>query len=700
MYKEKGGQTFKCQERSDREITCNLPKVGEGHYYNMAVDFNTSQIVETDEIKDTDILSSSVVPEDQVWERPRPLEGYKKKRIRELRLMTDDPEYYDPELEEYREQEWHRREYGVWFMNNGKPTYLTGSHYLYLTHWRIDVGYPHFRGTDLEYYYFLAYVEQDPYSRGMIEMTKRRFGKTFRAGVFIYDYCSRNSKVYGGIQSKTAPDAKTKVFGQAIVEPFQTLPDFFIPVYDQDQGFRAKSKMSFFKTNKKGRVSFEDLIREEGEELASWIEPRSQKAAAFDGEKLHRYLRDECFKLEEEDVYDAHEVVKPCVEIDGQIIGKMLYTSTVEEFNERSKKANMLLWNMSSFDTIDPESSVRETNTGLYQFFMPDYKTMYFDKYGYPDEERGRKYFDDKREQYIRNGNTKGLNGFVRKHPRTPEEAFWSAADMCIYDAVRLKTAMMNLEPIESDIWQRGDLEWVGDPKDRKVTFKEKPHGPFYVAKYPDEYEVNNIQKIGDMIRPKNKTTYMIGVDPFDHDIVDLSEQGARPSDGAAAVYMKNRLDDPDFNENFVAFYLFRRRKAKQFYEDMLKLAVFYGAEILYENQKTGLKHHFEDNDALSFLMRYDGKRFGIPASSKLHDTIMEETENFLEDNCERVVFRRLLQDWHDYDPNDTKKYDIATATGIALIGARRLMKRQEAKNKRKMDLKKYVRTHKQKVLD
>lgn len=31
---------------------------------------------------------------------------------------------------DYIEQEFDRRDYGHWFMNNGKPTYITGTHYM------------------------------------------------------------------------------------------------------------------------------------------------------------------------------------------------------------------------------------------------------------------------------------------------------------------------------------------------------------------------------------------------------------------------------------------------------------------------------------------------------------------------------------------------------------------------------------------
>ena len=41
---------------------------------------------------------------------------------------------------DYIEKEFDKREDGYWFMNKGLPTYITGSHYMYLQWTHIDVG--------------------------------------------------------------------------------------------------------------------------------------------------------------------------------------------------------------------------------------------------------------------------------------------------------------------------------------------------------------------------------------------------------------------------------------------------------------------------------------------------------------------------------------------------------------------------------
>lgn len=144
---------------------------------------------ETKEYEYRGVYSRSEIPSEQKWER-KPLPAWykdvlKKWKDYDKRKKEDDPEFYDERLEEYKKQEWDRRLNGFWFMNNGKATYVTGTHYMYIQWWQIDIGYPKYRITDLEYFYFQQYVIEDPECMGMLEITKRRFGKTFRGGLFL-----------------------------------------------------------------------------------------------------------------------------------------------------------------------------------------------------------------------------------------------------------------------------------------------------------------------------------------------------------------------------------------------------------------------------------------------------------------------------------------------------------------------------------
>ena len=66
-------------------------------------------------------------------------------KIKSIFQWNEAPKDFKSRWVDYIENEFDRREQGFWFMNNGVPTYITGTHYMYLQWTKIDVGHPDFR---------------------------------------------------------------------------------------------------------------------------------------------------------------------------------------------------------------------------------------------------------------------------------------------------------------------------------------------------------------------------------------------------------------------------------------------------------------------------------------------------------------------------------------------------------------------------
>lgn len=221
-------------------IKCHIPPVGYVHN------------VLTGSLEKRLVYTRSPKKNEQYWEPTKLPKDYTKLRDKETARQEDDKEFSDSVLEHFRQQEWDRRLNGFWFMNNGISQYITGLHYFYLCYWNLDTGLPKYRDTDRKYFYFMQYCLEDPECFGMVEITKRRQGKTFRGGVFLYEYTSRAKNARAGIQSKTGADAR-EVFRKAVVQPFKKLPDFFVPVFDQSKGLTPTSELRFYNTVIKGK---------------------------------------------------------------------------------------------------------------------------------------------------------------------------------------------------------------------------------------------------------------------------------------------------------------------------------------------------------------------------------------------------------------------------------------------------------------
>lgn len=614
----------------------------------------------TNDWEKRDIFKRSSKKENQYWERPLPPDNYESKRKKEIAAQKTNPEYYNPELQNYRNQEWDRRLNGFWFYNNGIATYVTGLHYFYLVHWKIDVGYPHFRITDLQFFYFLEYVVQDPNSLGMIEVTKRRQGKTMRAGAFLFELTSRSKNKNAGIQSKTFDDAKDNVFAKGIVMPFKYLPDFFIPIYDTEKGQTPKGELRFFKTNKRGA---NDDIFLEKIELESSITFKSADKFAYDGMKLHRYLADEAGKTKNVDVYDRHQVVQFCLQQEENIIGKALYTTTVEEMEDGGASFKEL-WMASNQEKLDGNG---RTKSGLYQYFMPAYRTLFYDQYGFADEEKAREYYTNARAALA--DDSRALASYIRKNPFTIEEAFFSEADSCLYDALAINKQMETIGwTDEKELYLRGEFMWDKGERDTRVVFKETSNGKFLINKKLnvfDDFSYNDIQEYGTKKAPKNNAKFAMGVDPFDHSIIT-----SKGSDGACYVFRRYDAAD-ELSETFLVEYLNRPDTAEIFYEDMIKLVHFFSCQALIEDQKIGLIKYFEARGYEKFLFRIPNSiKYGISASQKTHQQIAEQTEIYINENLHKVIFKNLLQDWLLFDIKNTTKFDAAMSSGYTLIAA------------------------------
>ena len=103
------------------------------------------------------IQSRSKKKEEQYWEPT--LISKQLSRIKSIFQWHETPDAFKSQWVDYIEEEFNRREEGYWFMNNGTPTYITGTHYMYLQWTKIDVGHPDFREANRIFIFFGKHVK-------------------------------------------------------------------------------------------------------------------------------------------------------------------------------------------------------------------------------------------------------------------------------------------------------------------------------------------------------------------------------------------------------------------------------------------------------------------------------------------------------------------------------------------------------------
>lgn len=638
-------------------IKCNIPPVG------------YVQSILTKKLEYIGVYERSSNIEEQYWERiPLPSwyystmkqwDEYEKKR------KEDDDDFYDERLEQYKNQEWGRRLNGFWYMNNGVPTFLVGMHYMYMQWWSIDIGYPRYRQPDLEYFYFLQYCIEDPNCMGMLEVTKRRFGKTFRGGLFVSEFVTRTKMTNGTLQSKTGMDAK-KVFSKAIVNPFRKLPRFFRPEYDMSLGVNPKTEMRFQKTNVRGKKAEENIDKEE---LGSVIDWHSADPLAQDGMKVHRGFQDEWAKTVECDIYDRHEVMRYCIiDDEGNIIGKLLYSSTVEKLEsdkEGVQDGAKKLWNGSNQNARGDNG---RTASGLYRFFMSARRAKNFDLYGFPNEEKTLREILADRQTVI--DNPRSLFARIRKEPLTIDEAFSIDADSCIFNSFNITERIKELElaPVyKRSVWfyrvDNGKVAW------RDILPKEKDFHWKITQLLPEE-ESNKYIQDGSLRKPNRTEDGAIGIDGYSN------SQGGEKWGSKASAWIGRKPNDLDYkNTNKAIGHLHGRPIEKDMLHDQVLLAAeYYGYQAHYEHNSDDFYSYFKTRGRLLYLGLYPKilidplkletteRHRGVPTTPFSLTKQADLGVEYFEKNCDKVDFETVLEEAPNFDPNNRTKFDITVS--------------------------------------
>ncbi len=230
---------------------------------------------------------------EQKWVRPQLPEEWDDWLEEEQKALSFNPDYVHPKIQAFSLREWERRLNGYWFYNNGKPVYLTGKCYFYLAWWKLDSGYADYHDPDRKIFYFWQHCIEDDCCYGMVEMTLRRDGKTYRGGSEMYEEISKPpSKQSGGIQSKTGTDA-SELFEEKIIEPWKDLPSFFKP--ESNSGTDPKKRLDFRKDIIRGKEA-KKRKQNADEELRSFIDWKPAKEKAYDGKAKKRLFVDEAGK--------------------------------------------------------------------------------------------------------------------------------------------------------------------------------------------------------------------------------------------------------------------------------------------------------------------------------------------------------------------------------------------------------------------
>ncbi|MEJ7644298.1 MAG: hypothetical protein WKF87_06865 [Chryseolinea sp.] len=657
-----------------------------------------------------EIIGHELKKSDQFWRRVPLPKFYEERRAEEFHRQQKELElvdegvltmvrYFDNVLEAYRREQWQRRIYGVHFMNNGVPTYITGTHYYFLQWCKLDHpendGYPIFYMPQLERFYFRQLCMEDPFCLGYLIVGPRGGGKTAEEVAAQLENITRPGHTrHAAIQSKSFEDATTVIFQEKMVPIFNSLPDFFRPQFSH--GSDPKDSFTFKRSSKRGKDA---RFVKHGEEfeLGNTVICYPPQNKALDGKTISDLINDEIGKLtpiKDTDAYTRNSVNTRTVFRNQQKRGIIRATTTVEEMEQGGEEC-LEIWEESNPLIRDGNGY---TISKLYKYFVSAVETQtdLADKYGVIPHQVAYDKIMNERLPVI-DDNFK-LSLLMRKNPTTEEEAFLKDQSKCIYDQMILSKRVSELK-IQKPHFRRFTIEWVNGVVDGDVELVDYKDGPLTMYYMPDEFWnksrklLNNCKAVindrgAKMWIPCNNDLFRSATDPVKFIQTDDSRASKMAGHGMLRFIPDLDLGKPDVKDwishNIMWEYHARHTDPEEDYENIIKLMRYFGHSIMPEANAGEFIKHLHSRGYQKFIIvrkNFDftvlmtkqskntlGKDQAVHSHKEVIESYVKRTAAFIRRHGHRINSIPLLEQLLKFDPKKPTTYDLAVCFGYAIL--------------------------------
>lgn len=643
-----------------------------------------------------DILFSDLPKEEQYWRR---------EELPDISLEGVDS------FSDFIKKEFKRRVEGVWFMNNGVPTYMTGHMYFTLKYFQMldDGDYMAYREAQRDMFYHIQACIVDPRCLGQLFGKSRRTGFTYCILGVLANWATSRKNAKFGMMSKTGADSSEAFMKLAY--GIRALPFWFKPIIqgkeDTTSGFTFSApadNSKEAKKKKKGNVT---------DYLNTVIDWRSTSDGSYDSIKLNGYLLDEAFKIERPNDVITHlgQIAPTMMPNNGTPIGTMFAGSTMGSHAKGGSQGIELIKNS---QIVDRDEITGKTTTGLYFHFLPAQLNMeeFTDMYGKCHTERppvgtlnvkgeeivlGSIEFLIATEAQKKRQGDKAYNEQLRTYPRTLDHMLRDESSNCEFNATKLQDQIDHNEWIdEEDLYMTGNFEWVNE-KDGDVGFYPNPNGRFRVKWLPSianglHHLANAVKKVGDKFYPLNKDMVRFGCDPFS--IKATNGEGSKGAIHGKTLMFPDGSEDGVPCNDFVVEYIARPPDETIFFEDVIKVIRYYGSPILVESNRIDLLRHMRNRGYRPFSMNrldkhesqlnpnekeYGGQTMSSKDILDSHkNKIGSWIENYVgvsinpeireEGEMGKMVFQETLKDWLKFDSAKRTKFDATISSGLAIM--------------------------------
>ena len=633
------------------------------------------------------IENENINPKEQFWARKDLPDFFKL-----VEYNKDGDALLDRQQSEYASEEVRRCKEGYWFMNDGEATYITGKHYFYLTHWKLeDDIHPDYRDLDRRYFLYLNHWENVFWCLGLIIGKMRRRGATSIATSNLVYECIFFKNSFCGLTSKTQVDAKS-AFTNMVSFGYRQLPVFLKP--KQLNNKDSVSELVFahktveVKSGKGNAIDTDTGHR-------SRIDYRAPSLNVFDSGRMTRILIDEGAKLSKEVPFSTLISIVSKTLVKGiKRVGFLECPSTTNSMTSGGEEFK-IVWDYA--DHIAHE----KTPNRLVRYFSPAYDGYvgFIDKYGKsvidaPTEEQYKYLVEnfvgigDINEEDIRLGAKKylltkreklegvALEEEIRMNPFDEREMFMLRNANCHFDAILLNDLYEAAKASEPEVLEYGNWTWEnGKPYTKAIWEKTSKEAARWIrAKNFKLPEGETYDKRGENFIPKNHIQFIMGCDPFQNSVVESGE-GSKAVSGVLNRYDTGK-NDPVYNMMFVTIYHARPKMVELFHMDMVLQCFAYGGQMLIEAKMDGgLRKFFIDNYCEAFLIRLEDKAtYGIDPNSDNKALMVNLWEQYILTHGRegKIIYPQVIDSKYDglikFNVNDTEVSDLVMGLGWTLV--------------------------------
>lgn len=626
--------------------------------------------------REEDILFYNLPKKEQYWRAPQLPDAFQWKRL------SKQEQYEIIDRERYR---WL---HGVWFMNFGVPTYITGMHYDHLVYMTFEFGKAAYFDSQRLDFYFRDYTRKDPKSFGRNWLKPRRYGMTLQEITEQTYTAIETGDRLQGMMSDNKDKTYDTIFSP-LVQSYLKRPKFIRPDIYMPNGRIPRSKLEF-RSGKVSKAVDEDALFQEDGCLNSLIQPKPTTMIGYDGWKLHYLTMDEVWKWKDINPYACWEKQKKCFMVGSVIQGK---TSILSTMGDDDSYASAIEQGIKMWYDSDPMDRLKngQTQSGLYRYFISGLYSQFdcADKYGFINIDQATNNVMESRAKYP--VGSKDYMFECRRVPLSEEEALATANTSSIFDYKRIqrrieiltKTAPENqpsafydlnelpngrveIEPKKwgDGMWQLCNLPKVTTKEDRTNRWYKDESGQYHL--YPN---------------PQG----CIGYDAVRYAEVDTTSSNV--SMAAAIAMQKFDYYGNNGANRFNALYHRRPDETQEAHYEVFKLCKLLGYPVMPERQVDSFRTSMIGFNAFEFVLRspYDGK-WGIWTSKDgkvVKDGVDDLqaywkppktfAEMLMDDYIDLTEFIELLKQAQVFSTARTTKFDVMMATIMMKAGLRQI---------------------------